>query len=132
MYLVMEFCDGGDLAKYIAKNKPLDEALVKTFAQQIGMCQFPFKTSRACIRLYKKTFFGTDSFMLFLCGAHNTKRDFGPALILKPLRSIGIVAPRSAQHHSSRHQAPECIASFQWRVRRYCVQGSRLWVRALS
>jgi serine/threonine-protein kinase ULK/ATG1 len=37
MYLVMEFCDGGDLAKYIAKNKPLDEALVRKFAQQIGM-----------------------------------------------------------------------------------------------
>lgn len=38
MYLVMEFCDGGDLSKFIAKNKPLKEPMVKNFAQQIGIC----------------------------------------------------------------------------------------------
>ena len=37
MYLVMECCDGGDLAKYIAKHKKLDEPMVRHIAQQIGM-----------------------------------------------------------------------------------------------
>ena len=37
LYLVMEFCGGGDLAGYIRQHKKTSEAVARAFIQQLGV-----------------------------------------------------------------------------------------------
>lgn len=40
IYLIMEYCSGGDLSNFIRSKRTLPENILKRFLQQIGKCKF--------------------------------------------------------------------------------------------
>lgn len=45
MYIIMEFCQGGDLSRFIKKNGKLDEETTRKFMTQLGNASSDLKKS---------------------------------------------------------------------------------------
>lgn len=48
IYIILEFCDGGDLSCFIRKRKKLSESTCKTFLQQLAQAMKYLRDNNVC------------------------------------------------------------------------------------